>query len=59
MHVKDFARELYKELKTENWGDIDPYLFDDIANEGDPDYAALSHDAQSLRDAIIRVLCRI
>lgn len=47
--IKIFAATFYKHLEKDAWGDIDPYLFEEIAtNPAD----TLNGDCKSLFDAL-------
>jgi len=57
LKTQEFARVFYQELDSDDWGDIDPYLFKHI---GDPHNAEddedLKEDAQALAICLQRTM---
>jgi len=56
--TQEFAQILSEEFDRDNWGDINPYLFQHIAyppdEEDDND-----EEAQNLKEVLVRVLARL
>jgi hypothetical protein len=58
--AKRLALLLAEELERDSWGDIDPYLFREVA-EDDPDRPATTDpdDAKALAEVLERVTTRL
>lgn len=59
--VKDLARLMAEELNRDHWGDVDPYLFEHIA-EGrleEEEEDANDEDAEALKQVLERVISRL
>jgi hypothetical protein len=65
MTAIDLARIMHEEFERDAWGDIDPYLFEGLANSLedpsllDPDETDQTTEIEGLAEVLERVVARI
>ena len=57
--TRNLARLMSEELEKESWGDIDPYLFEVIANEADKAEDEVGSNDAAEASELQRVLDRV